>query len=337
MADENKPVEVPADFTPRSAIEVINMMTSEKEEYNAQLEEWNKRMSTTTTGAPKPEESLASESNVDEGTDAESPASTEESGENAEAAMEEDSQSDHARKSRTQKRIDQLVKQKNENARELERVRAERDRATQNSMALFERVKALEAEAKKIGPAPVRDDFETHDDFIEAKLDHTQKITRIEATKEAVTVQAVTEGNKVKEIQQQYINKQFEIGRQKYKDFDAVMSGIKPGEIPGTFVAEVQSQPEFVDLAYYFAKNPSDAKAIAAIQNPTLRGIEIGRVKEKLAAVEQQRRVVSNAPKPVESLKGGSPSSKSPDQMTMEEYVLHMNREDLKKKGVLPK
>lgn len=72
-------------------------------------------------------------------------------------------------------------------------------------------------------------------------------------------------------------------------------------------------------IAYYLGKHIDEAKRISAL-DPFMQSVELGALRERI--LSPTKPTTSRAPAPIKPLTGArSPASKSPDEMSMEEYA----------------
>lgn len=166
---------------------------------------------------------------------------------------------------------------------------------------------------------PDADEFETHEDYVEAVADW--KFEKKLAERDAKT----RETNLITEQQQRVDS--FKSQVEKFKvtasDFDQVIEDVD--DIPlslavQTILLDSDNGPE---LMYELAKDPEEYERICSL-TPMAAARAIGRVEAKLtrSSEKQETKKTTKAPKPINPLKSGSSgiSSKSPDEMSFREY-----------------
>ncbi len=206
------------------------------------------------------------------------------------------------KKSGVTKRIDELVKLREE---------ARRDAEYWRKVALSR----LEAEKGKNGPAdatvadrPTAEKFKTYDEYVEALTDwKLAERTRAEAEARRMESEGRSLAGKIAKAEE------------KYPDFRTV--ALNP-DVPITeamYRALVDSDAG-ADIAYFLGKNPVEAGRIAALP-PVAAVKEIGRLEMKFAEKNSGARRVSQAPAPVRTVSGAANTvDKAPAEMSMEEY-----------------
>lgn len=335
--------ELPADFTPRSGVEVINMDSDEREAYESNLESWNDKhgikpaKQTDEAGSDPAYDDDGNTSNESDGDADGSQDDPQDDDTDSPDDDTDDSQDDSGddapqvkgpKLTRTQKRINQLTRQKGDLARQNQVLANEINSLKAEKQALYEM-------AQKEGDGPDRDDYESEDDYIDAKLNHVKTTSKIEAQISMIDRQEQQKAKESAHVDREVMNAKWMEGVEKYPDFEKVVSGLAVKDVSQQFIAEVNEHPDFADLVYHFAKNKQEASRIAAIPNPVLRISELGRVKASLDLVNSSRKTQTKAPKPPKTLAGNNPQPKSVDDMDIGEYIKAMNTKELKAKGKL--
>lgn len=210
---------------------------------------------------------------------------------------------------RSQKRIRQLIKQRDEARSQTSRLISECDRLTSE---------LEELEETALQPPDI-DNFENDDDYLEAKqlylLDkrEAQKLrTKIAKKKQMITGSEEVQGriNLMK-------------SREKYKDFDDVFFG-SDVKITGVMATAMNLVDNFEDVAYYLGKNPEKSVELASM-SPAQQQVRIGQLSAKLATKKKvKKKTVSKAPPPVKTIKGKRATAKSISKMTMDEYAEYL-------------
>lgn len=207
------------------------------------------------------------------------------------------------KKSRGDKRFDKLTKEKTA-------LESERDlwkkQALEGKPATEPAVKTkVESEGKV---KPKADDFNTHDEYVEAltdwKLD--EKLAKIDA--EAKETERKESAKKLDEKW----NQQKEDARSRYDDFDDVMENeeiMVPAVVADTFLnSEVGA-----DVAYWWGTNPDKVKDLIKL-SPTALAREMGKIEDRILRqqnVESETEERANSksqvkpkPKPITPLSG---------------------------------
>lgn len=215
------------------------------------------------------------------------------------AAGQEVEEKDPApRKSGVTKRIDELVKLREE---------ARRDAEYWRKIAL-DRIEA----GKKDGAAepgngkPEAAKFKTYDEYVEALTDYKLgERARLDAERGRLADEGRRLAEKVAKAEE------------KYPDFREVAMNPELPITPAMYDALIDS-PNGADIAYYLGKFPDEAGRIASM-SPIAAVKEIGRLEARFSGAAARR--VSQAPAPPRTISGndGGPE-KSPAEMSMEEY-----------------
>ena len=179
---------------------------------------------------------------------------------------------------------------------------AERDR-------LVEQLEQIQQSSAPIDPL----DFQTDAEYQQALIKQTVDATRAEMVRQqAITAQA----QRQQAIRESW-NEQADAFRANAPDFDQVAYS---SPITNPTIAEAIMQSDAAaQVAYYLGKNHAEARALNSM-NPIDAVMAIGRLTERLSA--PLARKTTAAPPPPATIRGhGAPAQKSPENMTMEEYV----------------
>lgn len=204
-----------------------------------------------------------------------------------------------------QKRIDELVRQREEERREKERL-----------LAIIEQ--SLPKQPQTPAPAdgkPVPDQFEDYESYLEALVDwkSDQKISQREQVRERQT----SEQQKVSAFQEQVAR-----AREQYADFEAV--AFNPSlPISEHMQAVILDSDQGAALAYHLGKHPGEAARIAQLP-PMAAARELGRIEATLQAPAAPRRA-SSAPEPITPVGTREAASRDPSKMTTEEWMAWRN------------
>lgn len=282
---------------------------------------------------PAPEEAKAEKKDAapDEGTKAAESATAEE--------PDDSSASDEPEKPKAkgvQKRIDELVRQREEEKAEKLRLLA--------IVEGYNKPKP-EPEAKPevddSGPQkPTRESFGTTDEYVAALADYADaKATwsSEKAVKEALAGEArkseqrqIAESHKA--TQEAYA-KRVEDATKEYPDYKEVAES--PDVTVSIPMAHAILQSEHgPKIAYHLGKNPEEAKRISQL-SPPVQLMEMGLIVARLTAPAAKeapaplKPVVSAAPKPLKPLESKiEPVAKDPQDMNMEEYAAMVKQRD---------
>jgi multidrug efflux pump subunit AcrA (membrane-fusion protein) len=219
--------------------------------------------------------------------------------------------------------------QKSEAAKRRERDKAQRERLRQE--AEDNRRKAEEAEARKRriieageqSRPPEEKDFPDYTEYVAAKAvwraaqQQDQRAAR-EAEEQAQAARRAAEQAEAydRQITAQAFQAQVEEAKTRYADFEAV---VYAPHVPITddMVAVIQSSDVGADLAYHLGKNPALAARIAKMR-PIEAARELGRIEATLT--RPQARTQTQAPDPINPVRGKAAGAKDPTKMTQDEW-----------------
>lgn len=244
--------------------------------------------------------------------------------------------SDKPKAKGVQKRIDELVKQREEEKAEKLRL-----------LAIVEQINKpkqepkVEREDDPEPQRPTRDAFADPTDYeaaLNEYVDSKSSWTARRAVKEAFAEQdkkaeqrQIEEGRKA--AQEAYAAR-VEKASVKYPDYREVAES--PDVSVSMAMAHAITQSEHgPDIAYHLGKHPEEAKRISSL-NPALQLMEIGLIVAKLTAEpkaepakpEITKPAVSAAPKPIKPLgAGASEVRKTPEEESMDEYAARRQKE----------
>lgn len=210
------------------------------------------------------------------------------------------------------------------------RLRERLDREIALRAALEERLRMQDQQ--KPAPAPATDQPPREEDFngdyfawqralakYETKM---ELMPQIEAAKAEVmrAKQADTQAQAAAE----FVTKE-KAFRQSVPDYDDVIADAREDGLilPPHMIETIASSDHGPALVYHLAKNPNAAVKIAGLP-PLLAARELGRIEAGLAPAKP--RTESKAPPPIQAVKARSSFQKSPENMTMDEYMADFNR-----------
>jgi hypothetical protein len=238
-----------------------------------------------------------------------------------------------------QKRIDELVRQREEE-------RAEKLRL----LAIIEGQSKPKPEVKpeaEEDPAPQRPDRAAYTDpaayesaladYADAKAAWSAKTAVREALAEEGRKRQEEAARQAQTAAQEAYNARVSKTAEKYADYKAVAES--PDVQVSMPMAQAILQSEHgPDIQYYLGKNPAEAKRISSL-HPLQQLVELGTIVAKLTATTSETPApaapatkpapVSAAPKPIKPLESKSePAAKDPSQMSMEEYAAYAKKRD---------
>ncbi len=227
-------------------------------------------------------------------------AANDEEGAEAPGAEEKDG-AEAPRKNGVSKRIDELVKLREEARRDAEYWR-------KVALVKLEAGKKEDSGAAQGAEKPDASKFKTYDEYVEALTDwKLGEKTRYDAEAR----RAEDEGRRLAE--------RIAKAEEKYPDFRVVALNPDVPITPAMYGALVESDMG-ADIAYFLGKNPVEAGRIAGL-SPVGAVKEIGRLEARLSGQKTEPRRVSQAPAPIRTISGSSGAvDKGPAEMSMEEY-----------------
>jgi len=206
-------------------------------------------------------------------------------------------------KSRAQKRIEALIKEKHELTRALEEAKA---------------TKTKPEEYKVLDP----DDFEDYDDYLKAVAEDKPK----EEVKEPASDMPMV----LEQIQDK-----IEEASEKYPELDTQMRAMPI--LTEDMLRAINESDEAGEVANYLANNPEAAKKLSQM-SITKMAVEIGRIETKvLNPVKEEvkqppKRKQTQAPEPITPIGGSGEYVKSIDEMSFSEFEKTMNAQASAKK-----
>lgn len=210
------------------------------------------------------------------------------------------------RKSGVAKRIDELVKLREEARRDAEYWRKI---AIEKLGAAKKDASASPAPSGGKGEKPDPSKFKTYDQYVEALTDWK---VREKMSLEAEARRRDEAGRRLAE--------RITAAEKKYPDFRNVALNPDVSITPLMFEAIVESEAG-AEVAYFLGKHPDEAERLSRL-SPLSAVKEIGRIEAKLIGAERiEPRRVTQAPSPVRTLEGsGEAADRSPAEMSMDEY-----------------
>lgn len=224
---------------------------------------------------------------------------------------------------------EQVEEQKSKSAERRERRKAQMQKLIDSEADANRKAEEAQREAEKIReaaksmPIPKQEDFENFEEF-QAALS-TYRVMGAMDEREAARLEekAKEQHQEVEQAQKRRQEEraenwkdQIQEGRAKYSDFDAVTQ--RPDLPISLELAETIADSDYAaDVAYYFGKNPEEARAWQALPKHQ-RDRAFGRI-EALSTLAQPK-TVTTAPDPISTVKASATASKDPETMTPEEF-----------------
>lgn len=218
--------------------------------------------------------------------------------------LTEDPSADSPKKSKgVQKRIDELVREREDWKRAALRLMEQQQKEAQP-----ESQQRHEPQGK-----PELGQYESYDAYVEALTEWKLEQRESQRQQEEDGRRRQAEQTKTQEA----VGNQIEKGRDKYDDYDAVVFNPKV-PITEAMVSAMLDLDNGHDVAYYLGSNPQEATRIAQL-SPFAQAREIGKLEIKLAA--KPAKTVSDAPPPITPVGNKSTATKDPAQMTDKEWA----------------
>lgn len=169
---------------------------------------------------------------------------------------------------------------------------------------------------------PVLDDFDTEDEFIEAKVKWKVGIERSAAKLEREEKKKEQKEKDLQDLETdrgKKIQTALKKGSDKYDDFDEVISGV---DIPTSTLSVFESLDNPADVAYYLGENPDTADSLNKM-DAARAGAELQRISTKLKPNKSTK-----APDPITPLSSTGGNLKSLENMGMAEYNKARDKQD---------
>lgn len=247
------------------------------------------------------------------------------SGESSDDSAASEEEQHRKRKGGFQKRIDKLTRR----ATELEQQNAALMEALRQSGRAPEQPKVPEKTEPSNNGKPNPDDFESHEDYVEALTDWKveQKLT---ANQKKIQEQNAREQQT---RQQSEFHSRMDKARERYKDFDEVM-GDSEAPVSAAMQEVIIASEYGPDIAYYLANHPDEAEKIANM-SALAAAKALGKLEDRIESKVKESGTdgvqksktepqVTKAPRPISPVNSDNSSAgsttKDPEKMTYQEY-----------------
>jgi len=169
---------------------------------------------------------------------------------------------------------------------------------------------------------PKRESFETYEDYLEAKAEWKAERKVEEKLREAEQKRSGDTQRESQARQQREWSKRLQDAQERYDDWDSIVDSDAPmTDAMSRAIVDSEKGP---DIVYWLAKNPQEAKRIAALSEPA-QAREIGKIEDKVA---QPAKKPSNAPPPITPVgsrsTGGDPLS---EKLPMSEWAKNFEKQ----------
>ena len=206
-------------------------------------------------------------------------------------------------------------------AEKMRRLQEDADRLSAEVQAKDERFAA----AKQAGSSdlrPVEDGFTTHEEYLVALgAWHARKGLDERSTKDAESEansarQALeqVQAARQREVQHGWSEQALE-AKTRYSDFDQVAY---TAPISDDVAGIIMEMDRGADVAYHLGMNPTQADEISRLP-PVSAALALGRIEASLSVPKPRK--ITQAPDPIATVRPKAGVSKSPDEMTADEYA----------------
>ena len=219
----------------------------------------------------------------------------------------------------TQAELDEVV----EKRLARERRKYERERH-QREVEEAERRGRESAQAQPQDDAPPkREDFDSLEDWLEAKTDWKVEQKLRERDARADTIERQREAKTRAEQMDRTWQERTREAQKRFADFDEVVTQNEDLTVTPAMAAAIKATDNGIDIAYHLGKNPAEAERIASL-DPVAQVWELG----KLAATLNTK-PVSKAPPPVEPVKAGRSASNDlyDPNLSTEQFIKLRNKQ----------
>jgi len=169
---------------------------------------------------------------------------------------------------------------------------------------------------------PQESQFESYEQYIDALTDWKAAQTAVQAYHAFRQTEEQRRAQEAARAQQEAWMGRVQSMRSKAPDFDETLAAAEDIAVPPALQAAILEHEHGPRLAYELAKQPEVLSRLASLP-PVAALRELGKFESKLDLNGEPRRpsAVSKAPPPISPVgQGSSRSTKSPDQMSQEEY-----------------
>lgn len=182
-------------------------------------------------------------------------------------------------------------------------------------------------------PDPI--DFDDYDKYLDALNkwnDGTEESSNEKAkgTDNRKTKEITEEDQEYKEALED-VTDAFDDSREKYDDFEAVVTA-DDVQITIDMVKALSETENPGDIAYYLGKHKEEASRIAGLK-PMAQAKEIGKLEAKVLNIKQPSKKTTQAPDPIDPVRGSDSSQRSTNDMDFNEYEKTMNERERSGRG----
>ena len=222
------------------------------------------------------------------------------------------------------------------------------DRLTERAKKAEQELEQLKGQGKSPGTddnisdnntdEPDPSDFDSYDDYLDSLADWKSGQRKGKGSDNAKNKGADddTQSNDQEEDTEytealEDVNDAFEDSRKVYDDFDDVVSA-EDVQITKDMVKALAETDNPGEVAYYLGKNKQEASRIAGLK-PLAQAREIGKLEAKVADRKPPGKKTTQAPDPLDPVRGSDSTSKSTSDMDFREYEQTMNERERNGRG----
>ena len=222
------------------------------------------------------------------------------------------------------KKVDPRQRKLAELSYELREARRANERMNERLMGLVEKTTTQNLQGHEI-KQPKIEDYQTIDDFLDAKLEYRDK-------QKAKTKEAEAEPDNEYRDRAKTAKEELTLsGTDKYDDFEEVVfsDGLKITPImrDALFALSSDDSGLSADIAYYLGKNPKEAARIAKLE-PVRQLTELGKLELKVSGKPEETKKPSAAPAPISPVGGSNtPSDEIAPVMDFKQFLKIRNKQ----------
>lgn len=225
--------------------------------------------------------------------------------ETGEPAIDTGAEEPAKKPNRLQKRIDRLTREKADLARKVEELSKNSDKTARDN------------------EEPDVTDFDEYDDYLAARDAYRDK--KKPSNQHAKSDDAPESKELPAEVVEakELVSETFDDAREKYADFDAVITASDLAVTPDMIVALADCD-EPADVLYYLGQHKEKSREIA-VMSPRKQAIELGKIEAKIAIKPLAQKKTTKTPPPIDPVGGGATGTKQPYEMSYADYEREAN------------
>ncbi|MGB1290528.1 MAG: hypothetical protein ACPG5Z_00250 [Pseudoalteromonas sp.] len=171
---------------------------------------------------------------------------------------------------------------------------------------------------------PVADDYDSHEEFVEAITDWKVDL----ALKSQTEKQEQKKAESVKEQRAKTWQTRMEAFSEKTPDFEEIMEDANDEKLTGVMTEAILDSDLGPEVLYHLAKNPNEVERIKGLSD--LGAVrEIGKIEAMISPSKKVTKKITKAPAPLSKSKGGAKFSKdiSDKDLPFKEYEALRNKQ----------